>query len=79
MILVSNFDIAPTRLSVLGLEQKLSAVGLCHSKSRPGGVMVSMLATGPQGSRVKLGRDDILFKGGNNPQHAFLRRVSKAP
>jgi hypothetical protein len=40
--------------------------------SRPGGVVVSVLATGPKGCRFKPGQGDGFFKGDKNPQHTFL-------
>jgi hypothetical protein len=45
---------------------------------RLGGVVVSVLATGPKVRRFKPARGDGLFKGDKNPQHTFLRRGSKA-
>jgi hypothetical protein len=46
--------------------------------SRLGGVVVSVLATGPKGRVFKLSRGDGFFKGDENPQHTFLRMGSKA-
>jgi hypothetical protein len=46
--------------------------------SRLGGVMVSVIATGPKGRGVKAGRGDGLFKSDKNLQHSFLRMWSKA-
>jgi hypothetical protein len=40
--------------------------------SRLGGVVVSVLATGPKGCGFKHGQGDGSFKGDKNPQHTFL-------
>jgi hypothetical protein len=45
---------------------------------RLGGVVVSMLATGPKGRGFEPGQDDRFFKDDKNPQHTFLRMGSKA-
>jgi hypothetical protein len=44
--------------------------------SRLGGVMVSVLATGPKVRGLTPGQE--IVKGYKNPQHAFLQRGSKA-
>jgi hypothetical protein len=41
-------------------------------RRRLGGVVVSMLATGPKGWRFEPSQGDGLFKGDKNPQHTFL-------
>jgi hypothetical protein len=43
-----------------------------------GGIVVSMLASGNQVRGFKPGRSLRIFFGRKNPQHAFLRRGSKA-
>jgi len=43
-----------------------------------GGLGVSVLAFGTQVRGFKPGRSRRIFKGEKNPQHAFLRRGSKA-
>jgi hypothetical protein len=43
-----------------------------------GGLMVSVLAVGPKFRGFKPGRERWVFKDDKNPQHAFLRRGSKA-
>jgi hypothetical protein len=49
-----------------------------HSlKNRLGGVVVSVLATGPQGRGFEPGQGDH-FKGRKNPQHTYLRMGRKA-
>jgi hypothetical protein len=45
---------------------------------RLGGVVVSVLATGPIRSRVRTRPRRWIFKGDKNPQHIFLRMGSKA-
>jgi hypothetical protein len=39
---------------------------------RLGGVVVTVLATGPQGCRFKTWPRRWIFKGDKNPQHTFL-------
>jgi hypothetical protein len=39
---------------------------------RLGGVVVSVLPTGPEGRGFKPGRAMNFFKGDKNPQHTFL-------
>jgi hypothetical protein len=51
---------------------------LAPKSSRLGGVVVSVLATGPKRSRVRTQKRLWIFKGYKNPQHAFLRMESKA-
>jgi hypothetical protein len=46
--------------------------------SRLGGVVVSVLAIGPNGRGFKPGRGDGFLKGNKNPQHTFLGMESKA-
>jgi hypothetical protein len=46
--------------------------------SRLGGVKVSVLAIGPKVCKFKPGQSDGYLKGNKSPQHAFLRRGSKA-
>jgi hypothetical protein len=41
-------------------------------RSRLGGVVGSVLETGPKGCGFERGQDDGLFKGDKNPQHTFL-------
>jgi hypothetical protein len=43
-----------------------------------GGLVVNVLAIGPKVRGLKPGRGRCDFKGDKNPQHDFLRRVSKA-
>jgi hypothetical protein len=43
-----------------------------------GGLVVSVLATGPKVRGFNPGRGRWIFKGDKNPQHNFLRRGSKA-
>jgi hypothetical protein len=43
-----------------------------------GGLAISVLASGTQVRGFKPGRSRRIFKGGKNPQHAFLRKRSKA-
>jgi hypothetical protein len=45
---------------------------------RLGGVVVSVLTTGPKGRGFEPGEGDRFFKGDKNPQHTFLRTGSKA-
>jgi hypothetical protein len=45
---------------------------------RLGGIVISVLATGPTGRGFKPGRGDRFFKGNKNPLHTFLRMGSKA-
>ena len=47
-------------------------------KSGFGGLGASVLAFGTQVRGCKPGRSRRIFKGDKNPQHAFLRRGSKA-
>jgi hypothetical protein len=42
------------------------------------GVMVSVIVIGPTVRGLRPGRGQWIFKGDINPQHAFLRRGSKA-
>jgi hypothetical protein len=39
---------------------------------RLGGVVVTVLATGPEGFGFKTRQRRLTFKGDNNPQHTFL-------
>jgi hypothetical protein len=48
------------------------------SSCRLGGVVVSVLVTGPKGRGFKPSRGDGYFKGDKNPQLNFLRMGSKA-
>jgi hypothetical protein len=41
-------------------------------ESRLGGVVVSVLATGPKDCVFEPRQGDEFFKGNKNPQHAFL-------
>jgi hypothetical protein len=43
-----------------------------------GGLVVSVLATGPKVRRFDPDRGRWIFKGNKNPEHNFLRRGSKA-
>jgi hypothetical protein len=43
-----------------------------------GGVVVSVLATGPKTLQVRTRTRRWIIKDDKNPQHAFLRMVSKA-
>jgi hypothetical protein len=48
------------------------------SHSRLGGVVVSVLATGPKGSEFKTRPRRWIFNGDKYPQHIFLRMGRKA-
>jgi hypothetical protein len=64
-----------------GLDTEVRGKILCSRQrkgSRLGGVVVSVLATVPNGRGFKPCRDDGFFKGDKNPQHTFLRMGSKA-
>jgi hypothetical protein len=45
---------------------------------RLGGLVASVLATGPKGRGLEPGQGDGFFKGDKNPQHTLLRLESKA-
>jgi hypothetical protein len=53
-------------------------VCVCRFMSGFGGLVVSMLASGTRVHGFKPGRSLRIFFGRKNPQHAFLRKGSKA-
>jgi hypothetical protein len=43
-----------------------------------GGIIINVFVIGPKVRGFNPGRERWIFKGDKNPQHAFLRRGSKA-
>jgi hypothetical protein len=57
----------------------LSFYAFCNTNAIAlGGLVVSVLATGPKDRGFDPDRGRWIFKGDKNPEHHFLRRGSKA-
>jgi hypothetical protein len=59
------------QLFILNVILKLFSYGVFHFR-RLGGVVVSVLATGPKDCGFKTRPRRWIFKGNKNPQHTFL-------
>jgi hypothetical protein len=68
---ISTIKISENLNFLLCLKLILSTVAL-------GGLVVSVLATGPKVCGFDPNRSRWIFKGDKNPEHNFLRRGSKA-
>jgi hypothetical protein len=66
--------IEKSRETVVYLEE---IVGITTKRVALGGLVVSVLATGPEVRGFDLDRGRWIFKGDKNPEHLFLRRGKK--